>query len=88
MMEVRTIRSTVRFSSQFMLHGFDAPQPAGEYQVEYDEEQIGGGTFLAWRRVATFIHLPAVAAGSLTRQMVPIDPGELEAALTKDCEEA
>ena len=89
-MEVRTIRSTVRFSSEFLLYGFDAPQPAGEYQVEYDEEQIGGGIFLAYRRVATFIHLPAITitAGSLTRQMVPIDAAELEAALAKDSEGA
>ena len=85
-MEVRTIRSTVRFSSEFLLYGFDAPQPAGEYQVEYDEEQIGGGMFLAYRRVATFIHLPAITAGSLTRQMVPIDAAELGAALAKDSE--
>lgn len=86
-MGVRTRRSTVRFSSEFLLYGFDAPQPPGEYQVEYDEEEIGGETFLAYRRVATFIHLPAISAGSLTRQMVPIDPNELEAALAKDCEE-
>ena len=72
----------------FLIHGFEAPQPRGEYQVEYDEEQIGGGMFLAYRRVATFMHLPAISAASLTRQMVPIDADELEAALAKDCEEA
>ncbi|MBE0702830.1 MAG: hypothetical protein IH582_06630 [Afipia sp.] len=85
-MEVRTRRSTVRFSSEFLLYGFDKPQPPGEYCVEYDEEQIEGITFLAFRRVATFIHLPAVTTGRPTRQMVPIDPADLEAALAKDCE--
>lgn len=83
-MEVRTTRSTVRFSSEFMLHGFDKPQPPGEYRVEYDEEQIDGATFLAFRRVATFLHLPAITTGQSTRQMVPIDPDELNAALAKD----
>jgi len=83
-MEVRTTRSTVRFSSEFMLHGFDEPQPPGEYRVEYDEEQIDGATFLAFRRVATFLHLPAITTGQSTRQMVPIDPDELNAALAKD----
>lgn len=87
-MELRTRRLTVRFSTEFLLHGFDAPQSPGEYHVEYDEEQVGGTTFLAWQRVATFIHLPAISAGSVTRQMVPIDPAELEAALAKDREEA
>lgn len=55
-MEVRTRRSIVRFSSEFLLYGFDQPQPPGEY----DEEQFEGIMFLAFRRVATFIHLPAV----------------------------
>lgn len=86
-MEMRTRRSTVRFSSEFRLYGFDEPQPPGEYRVEYDEEEIEGATFLAFRRVATFIYLPAVAAGQSTRQMVSIDPADLEAALAKDCEQ-
>jgi hypothetical protein len=85
-MEVRTTRSIVRFTSAFLLYGFDAPQPAGEYQIEYDEEPIGAS--VAYRRVATFIHLPAITVGSLTRQMVSIDPADLEAALVKDREEA
>lgn len=83
-MEIRTTRSTVRFSSAFFLYGFDEPQPPGEYRVEYDEEQIDGVTFLAFRRVATFLHLPAITTGQSTRQMVPIDPDDLEAALAKD----
>lgn len=86
-MEVRTTRSIIRFSSDFLLHGFGVPQPAGEYQIEYDEEPIGGMSSIAYRRVATFIHLPAIAAGP-TMQMVPIDHTELETALAKDREEA
>lgn len=87
-MPTRTTRSVVRFSSAFRLHGFDAPQPAGEYSVEQDEEQIEGISAIAYRRVATFIHLPAIATGTLARQMVPIDPADLEAALTRDREAA
>lgn len=83
-MEVRTTRSTVRFSSEFQLHGFDDPQPPGEYRIEYDEEQIEGITFLAFRRIATFLHLPAIATGKSPQQMVQIDPDDLEAALAKD----
>lgn len=87
-MPTRTTRSVVHFSSPFMLRGFDAPQPAGDYRVEADEEQIEGVSMIAYRRVATFIHLPAIAAASLTAQMVPVDPADLEKALAKDREAA
>ena len=86
-MEVRTQQSTVRFSSEFLLYGFDKPQPPGEYRVEYDEERIEGTTFLAFRRVATFLYLPAITTGQSTQQMVPIDPADLEAALAKDAKQ-
>ncbi len=87
-MQVRTTRSTVRFTSEFLLYGFDAPQPAGEYQIEYDEEAIDGASFSAYRRVATFMHLPATTAGGLTGRVVPIDIADLEDALAKDREAA
>ena len=83
-MSTRTTQSFVRFSSPFLLFGFDAPQPAGEYRIEQDDELIEGLSWLAFRRVATFIHLPAVAPGRNPEQMVPIDPSDLEAALEKD----
>ena len=83
-MSIRTTRSIVRFSSDFMLSGLDSPMPAGEYEVEQDEELIEGASTVAYRRLATYIHLPAVSVRSLTRQMVTIDPTELEDALEKD----
>lgn len=85
---MRTTRSIVRFSSPFLLHGFDGPQPAGEYYVDQDDELIEGISWLAYRRVATFIHLPAIRTGTMTRQIVQIDPADLEAALEKDGEVA
>ena len=60
-MTTRTTQTVVRFSSAFLLPGFDAPQPAGEYRVDQDEESIDGLSRLAWRRIAVFIHLPAIA---------------------------
>lgn len=79
-MTTRTTQTVVRFSSAFFLRGFDAPQPAGEYRVDHDEESIDGISWPAWRRVSTFIHLPAIAAQGLAQQMVPISPMELAAA--------
>jgi hypothetical protein len=83
-MTTRTTQTVVRFSSAFLLPGFDAPQPAGEYRVDQDEESIDSLSRLAWRRVAAFIHLPAIAMQVPTQQMVPINPADLDAALEKD----
>ena len=80
----RTTQTVVRFNSAFALPGLDAPQPAGEYRVDLDEESLEGASRTAWRRVATFIHLPAISAKGSTQQMVPIEPASLEAALDKD----
>lgn len=83
-MTSRTTQKVVRFLSAFSLPGFDALQPPGEYLVDHDEERIEVASHLAWRRVATFIHLPAISAKGSTQQMVPIIPADLDAALEKD----
>ncbi|MCI4679610.1 hypothetical protein K9U39_07275 [Rhodoblastus acidophilus] len=80
----RTTQTIVRFSSAFLLPGFDKPQPAGDYRVDHDEESIDGVSRLAWRRMGSFIHLPGIGVRSSTHQMVPINPVDLDAALEKD----
>ncbi len=83
-MNTRTTESTIRFASPFLLPGHGEPQPPGEYRVEHHEELIEGIDRLAWRRVGTFIHLPAIASRAMARQMVPVDPADLDAAQKKD----
>ena len=83
-MSPRTNRSTTHFRAPFALRGMDGLQPAGEYEISVDEEPIDGLSFLAWRRVATFIHLPAIGARSMGGQMLPVDPEELQAAIDRD----
>ena len=85
-MTTRTTQTIVRFSSTFLLPGFDAPQPAGDYRVDQDEELIEALSRLAWRRVGAFIHLPAISMQVLMQQLVPINPADLDAALEKDHE--
>ncbi|MDW6026528.1 hypothetical protein SAZ10_32685 [Mesorhizobium sp. BAC0120] len=80
----RTTQKVIRFKSAFWLPGFDAPQPPGEYLVDYDEEPIEVANHMGWRRVSTFIHLPAISAKGATQQMVTVDPTFLEDALKKD----
>jgi len=83
-MTTRTTQTVARFSSPFLLPGFDAPQPAGDYRVDQDEELIEVFSRLAWRRVSAFVHLPATGMTGHTHQMVPVSPADLDAALEKD----
>nr|WP_209948160.1 hypothetical protein [Rhizobium halophytocola] len=79
-MFTRTKTRTVHFDAPFMLEGLERPYPPGDYQVQDDEEQITGISWLAYRRVATVIE---VAVGAKT-SLVTINPSELDAALEKD----
>jgi hypothetical protein len=79
-MTTRTARKTVTFTRPFQLAGIGGIQPAGAYEVDTDEELIDNLSFLAYRRVATMIHLRSEGATQLYR----IDPVDLEASLLRD----
>jgi hypothetical protein len=79
-METRTVRKTVTFTRPFALAGVEGMQPAGTYDIDTDEETIDDVSFIAWRRVATMIHLRKDGA----TQVYPVDPAELESALFRD----
>jgi hypothetical protein len=81
---MRTIKSTVTFKHTFGLSSLEERQEAGTYALETDEEQIEGLSFLAYRRVATLLHLPAIAPGQAPQQVIAVDPEELRAALERD----
>lgn len=82
-MSTRTAQRTVGFSSPFWLSGLSEQQPAGEYLVEQCWEPLAGLTQLSYRCTDSFLHLPAIGT-RLVRQIVPIDPAELQAVLEKD----
>lgn len=86
-MTTRTTQTVARFSWPFQLPGFGVLQPPGEYRVDQDEELIEVFSRLAWRRVSSFVHLPAIGVSSQTRQMVPVNPGDLDVILKKDKEQ-
>lgn len=80
----RTTNTIVHFSAPFALPDLDDEmQPAGDYKIVQDEEPIDGLSWIAYRRVATFIHLPSIAQGSRLRRIVRIDPTVLEHLLEK-----
>src|SRR5687767_9066066 len=83
-MTERITRSSVTFLHDFVLRDVDGVQPPGTYLIETVEEPLETLSFLAYRRVATTIALPAVGVASRRRQVVTIDPDELHAALARD----
>lgn len=85
-MLMHTRRSIVQFSAPFALRGIDELLPPGEYAIDQDEHLVEGMTWLAYRRIATFIHLPALSECATT-ELVEIDADELEAALKQDLEQ-
>jgi hypothetical protein len=74
----------VTFRRPFGLSAVDGPLPAGRYRVITEEEPIEGLSFAAWQRTATLLFLPASAPRGSAREVVPIDPNELQAALAAD----
>ena len=82
-MTVRTHTSTVAFKRPFVLGGMDEVLPAGDYQIETDEELVEGVSFLAYRRVLVRIHLPSPTGNPALTRTVALAPGVLDAALLK-----
>ncbi len=87
-MTVRTIETTVTFAHPFRIAAIDEALPAGTYRLVSDEEEILGLSFLAFRRTATLLHLPAIASTATTRQVVAVEPAEFEAMLAADARPA
>ena len=62
--------------------------PAGTYRLVTEEEEIPGLSFVAFRRTAMMLHLPALstalATASTTHRVVPIDAVEWSALVEAD----
>lgn len=83
-MTMRTTESLVTFRNAFSLSSIDGPQPPGTYRLVVDEEEIPGLSFVAFRRTATMLHLPAISVVAPTVEVVYVDLLELQAALESD----
>lgn len=83
---MRTTETEVTFRNAFSLSALKSPQPAGTYRVVVDEEQIGGLSFIAYRRTATMLHTPAIGTSALPRQVFQIDPAELASAMKAEAD--
>lgn len=81
---MRSSRDMVTFHHPFTIPGLDIEQPAGTYMVLTEEEEISGLSFMAWRRVATQIYLPAIGNETGQEQVITIDPRALSEARKRD----
>lgn len=80
-MTIRISRKTTTFGHPFVLSGSAEELSAGVYEVETEEEPIDSLSFPVYRRVSTWLHLPAKPV--LMQRMI-FDPNELEVALRRD----
>lgn len=83
-MTIRTSSKAITFRRPFTVRGVDEIFPAGTYTVETDEEQVEGISFVAYRRIASLLHLPGKQGSAVTGRMLPVEPGDIDAALRRD----
>ena len=79
-------RKSVTFLHLFSLAGIDEILEPGTYIVETLEELIKGLSFVAYRRVSTTIVTAGKGYGQAVRQVITIDPRDLEAAQEHDAQ--
>ena len=77
-------QKSVTFAHPFSLDGVDGIYPPGTYAVSETREQLEGLSFVGYRRTKTTIELPGSNAAYVSRQLVEVEPAELEAALARD----
>lgn len=77
---MRTTRSTVTFRAPFILNPDTGELPAGRYEIETDEEEIGTFGRVAYRRQGVFFHIESHGS---TRTLI-VEPADLDAALRRD----
>jgi hypothetical protein len=83
-MRMRSSETVITFRHPFVLAALETTQPAGTYRLVVEEEEIPSLSFVAWRRTATLLHLPALPATGGKHQVVTIDPMEWATVVEAD----
>jgi hypothetical protein len=83
-MTVRTTRSTMVFRRSFHIQWIDHALPPGSYEVVTEDEQLHGISFLAFRRLQTYIYRQSDAKRKGLEQSYDVDPEDLAAAFARD----
>lgn len=80
-MAMRTTHSVEQISKPFYLPGVPDQQPAGQYQIDHDEESIDGLSWIAWKRTISHIHIPSIGTVSLVQQSISLNTAQLDKIL-------
>lgn len=82
-MTSRTTASTVTFAYPFTIAGCSDERPAGNYEITTEENLLQNLSFAAYRRTVTHLRIEGLKGTGHT-EMRPIDPSNLELALSLD----
>ncbi len=77
---MRTRKSTVIFRKPFVLNRDVGALPAGSYEIEIDEEELGTVDQVAYRRTGVYLYVRQGA----TIRMIVATPAEVDSALERD----
>lgn len=80
----RTKKFIFQLTKEFSFTGSNGILPPGKYSVTEDEVLIEGISWLTYRRIATYIEVPAIGSASMSSQILKIDHDELTAILQQD----
>lgn len=83
-MIANAVQTKVMFRHPFQLPGMTAPQPAGTYSINTDQEELRGRTFTALRTIRAFLEVPALNTRSQATRQVPISLDDLDACVLAD----
>lgn len=86
-MPIRTTQKTMIFHHPFLMKYFDQALSAGTYEVVTEEEQLEGLTFLAYRRLQTYIYRQSPPPKTGMAPTYVVDPDDLAAAFARDAHE-
>jgi hypothetical protein len=81
----RLTRKIVRIDRPFRLA--NTSNPAGDYEVTIEEEQLGDLMFEVFRRISTKIYLPPSDGRIGIGNFVEIDPRQLEILMNPESDE-
>lgn len=73
----RTKHRTIHFDRPFTLRGVEETIAAGDYEIDDEEVLIEGLSWVAYRRIATFIKLPATVENQFRMRLIQLESDEL-----------
>jgi hypothetical protein len=75
-MKPRKNTKLVTFETPFQLQAMEEMQPAGDYEITVEQEQIGEFMFEAFRRTPITLYLPPRDGDYGMGRVVPVEPAE------------